>query len=161
LPDISNILTIDEQDLLQSHPDLQVAGQAIEDIIRRETRIAHHRGVDVNHVIEELRAIRPQGESTTKWIVGLSIGLSFGILLITIGYYKRSTLKALKTRWINRRSGLQPRPKRRRNIKLTQTTNLDNVLGTTEQQEKADSEKGSRSPTPFVQRGRIPISSVS
>jgi hypothetical protein len=161
LPDINNILKVEEQDLLQSHPDPQVAGQAIEDIIRREIKIVHHRGVDVNQVMEELRATRPQEVSTTKWIVGLSIGLSFCILLIAVGYYKRKTLKAFKTRWINRRSGLQPRPTKRRIVKPTQTTNRNNVLGTTEQQEKAEPEAGSRSPTPFVQRGRIPVSSTT
>jgi hypothetical protein len=75
LPDINNILKVEEQDLLQSHPDPQVAGQAIENNIRRATKIAHQ-GVDVNQVMEELRATRPQ-EASTKWIIGLSMGQVF------------------------------------------------------------------------------------
>jgi hypothetical protein len=161
LPDINNILKTEEEEVLQSYSSPQEAGRAIEAIISRETKIAHHRGVDVNQVMEELRAARPQGASATKQIIGLSIGLSFCILLIAVGYYKRNALNTFTTRWINRQSSLRPRPTKRKINKSAQTTNFDNVLGTTGQQEKADPEEGSRSPTPFVKRGRIPVSSTT
>jgi hypothetical protein len=119
LPDINDILELEEQDLLQNHPDPHAAGQAIDAIIRRETTITHHQGVDVNRMMEELRATRPQEAPTMEWIIGLSIGLSFCILLVIIGYCKRNALRALKARWMNRQSGLQPRPTKRRIAKPT------------------------------------------
>jgi hypothetical protein len=122
LPDINDILKSEEQELLQNHPDPHAAGQAIDAIIRRETTIAHHQGIDVNRMMEELRATRSQEATTKEWIIRLSIGLSFCILLIIIGYYKRNSLKALKARWTNRQSGLQPRPTKRMIAKTIHTT---------------------------------------
>jgi hypothetical protein len=67
LPDINDILKSEEQDLLQSHPDSHADGQAIDVIIHREIAIAHHQGIEVNRMMEELRATRSQKAPTTEW----------------------------------------------------------------------------------------------
>jgi hypothetical protein len=109
LPDIDDLLSLDEQGLFQSQPNFSATLHRIDTIMHRATALAHRPELDVNRILEELKTEKQEETLTSIWPIILSIVIC--ILILLIGYYNRHYLKTLKGKWINRHTTMQPKPK--------------------------------------------------
>jgi hypothetical protein len=111
LPDIEDLLSLDEQSLLQKQPNSSATLHKLDTIMHRATTLTHQPELDVSRILEALKTEKQEETSTSMWPIILSIIIC--ILILVIGYYNRHYLKTLKGKWINQHTTSQPKPKRR------------------------------------------------
>jgi hypothetical protein len=166
------IINPNEQELLQTQLNSSVHLREIDDVLKEINGIKDRAELDVTAVPGNLRQV----ESTPNTIVHWTVGISIGILLIpTIFccYYKQSIKDWRRiVLWRAPRRSPIPHPRQRDNFHTGHASEYAstvkpvlplNVVATDpsgEEQEEAETElNGSgRAPTPFVSRGRVPVS---
>jgi hypothetical protein len=94
LPDIEDLLSLDEQSLLQRQPNSSATLHKLDTIMHRATTLTHQPELDVSRILEALKTEKQEETSTSMWPIILSIVIC--ILILVIGYYNRHYLKTLK-----------------------------------------------------------------
>jgi hypothetical protein len=170
LPNIDIIIKQSEQELLQIQLNSSVHLKEINDVINEVTGIRNRAELDTTAVLENLRQVEPTPSIHMYWITEISIC----ILLLTTScccYYRNSIRDW--SRIMLWRAVRQPQPQRRnrdgtRHNSYASTVDSVlplplNVIATNQsggEQEEAETELdgNDRAPTPFVSRGRVPVS---
>jgi hypothetical protein len=156
LPDIEDILTSDEKDLLEKQPDLSTPLCPMDAIMHQTAEVAHRPGVDVNRVMEEPKITKFKEAPATNWKV--ISGISLCSLLLLVGYYYRHSLKTSGGRWV---PGQAAGNRSRGNGQVYTPPQIPvliprlHFLGI----EEVDSRE--RSFTPFAKRGRMPMATTA
>jgi hypothetical protein len=127
LPDIEDLLSLDEQSLLQKQPNFSATLHKLDTIMHRATMLTHQPELDVSRILEALKTEKQEETSTSMWPIILSIVIC--ILILVIGYYNRHYLNTLKGKWINQHTTSQPKSKCR--TRRNSSVNLNETLRTT------------------------------
>jgi hypothetical protein len=166
------VIKPDEQELLQTQLNSSVHLREIDDVIKEAIRIMDRAELDVAAVLGNLRQMESIPTTTMYWVAGISVCI---LLITTICrcYYKESRRdwsRIMLGRAVRQRSIPQPRQRNKAGTGHSSeyASTVDTVLplkviathSSGEEQEAAETEQNEigRAPTPFVSRGRVPVS---
>jgi hypothetical protein len=171
LPNIGTILKSSELEMLQIQVNASVHLKEINDVIDEVVKIRDRAKLDTAAVLGDLRQVDPTPSTHTYWIIGISI-CTLILVIISCCYYRNPMRNWSRIiLWGTERQRPIPQPRRRNkdDSRLdSSTSTVDTVLPlhvivnepSGGEQEEAETELNGneREPTPFVSRGRVPVS---